>query len=76
MDNLLTYDPFFVLADFDDYIDSHNEVNRRWTNREEWTKMSVLNTARSGFFSSDRSIRDYCKGILGISEPGKSRYVL
>ena len=66
LDNLLTYDPFFVLADFDDYIDSHNEVNRRWTNREEWTKMSVLNTARSGFFSSDRSIRDYCKLIWNI----------
>ena len=63
LDNLLYHDPFFVLADFDDYVDAQHEVNHRWTNREEWNRMSLLNTARSGFFSSDRSIRDYCQTI-------------
>ena len=46
-----------------DYVDAQDEVNRRWTNRKEWNRMSLLNTARSGFFSSDRSIRDYCQTI-------------
>ncbi len=63
LDNLIYHDPFFVLADFDDYVDAQDEVNNRWTNREEWNRMSLLNTARSGFFSSDRSIRDYCQTI-------------
>ena len=63
LDNLMYHDPFFVLADFDDYVDAQNEVNNRWTNRKEWNRMSLLNTARSGFFSSDRSIRDYCQTI-------------
>mgnify|MGYP003151102275 FL=1 len=63
LDNLMYHDPFFVFADFDEYVDAQDEVNRRWTNREEWNRMSLLNTARSGFFSSDRSIRDYCQTI-------------
>ncbi len=63
LDNLMYHDPFFVLADFDDYVDAQDEVNHRWTNRKEWNRMSLLNTARSGFFSSDRSIRDYCHTI-------------
>ena len=63
LDNLMYHDPFFVLADFDDYVDAQGDVNHRWTNRKEWNRMSLLNTARSGFFSSDRSIRDYCQTI-------------
>ena len=64
--NLLNYDPFCVFADFSDYCDAQDRVSCAWNSRENWTRMSVINTARSGFFSSDRSIRDYCTKIWGI----------
>jgi|TARA_B100001250_G_scaffold118379_1_gene100493 starch phosphorylase len=67
LDNLLNNDPFCVFADFDDYLNAQDAVNEVWKNRDEWNNMSLLNIARSGFFSSDRSIRDYCDKIWGIS---------
>ena len=66
IDNLLNHDPFCVFADFSDYLDAQDRVSRAWTNRERWNRMSIINTARSGFFSSDRSIRDYCSKIWSI----------
>ena len=66
LDNLLNHDPFCVFADFSDYLDAQDRVSRAWTDRERWSRMSVINTARSGFFSSDRSIKDYCDKIWGI----------
>ena len=63
LDNLTGFDPFFVLADFADYLRAQDEVNQAWTNRKQWNRMSLLNTARTGFFSSDRSIQDYCQTI-------------
>ena len=67
IDNLLNHDPFCVFADFSDYLDAQDRVSSAWVNRDAWNRMSLLNTARSGFFSSDRSIRDYCKLIWGIN---------
>ena len=67
MDNLMNHDPFCVFADFSDYLDAQDRVSSAWTNRDSWNRMSLLNTARSGFFSSDRSIKDYCKSIWGIT---------
>ena len=64
--NLLNHDPFCVMADFSDYCDAQDRVSSAWTDRDRWNRMSLINTARSGFFSSDRSIRDYCKNIWGI----------
>ena len=64
--NLLNHDPFCVLADFSDYLDAQDRVSRAWKDRDSWNRMSLLNIARSGFFSSDRSIRDYCNKIWGI----------
>ena len=66
LDNLLHHDPFCVMADFSDYCDAQDRVSSAWKEHDEWNKMSLINTARSGFFSSDRSIRDYCKNIWGI----------
>ena len=66
LDNLRYHDPFYVMADFDDYIVTQDKVSQAWTNRDAWNRMSLLNIARSGFFSSDRSIRDYCDIIWGI----------
>ena len=66
IDNLRYHDPFYVMADFEDYINAQDKVSQAWTNRDSWNRMSLLNIARSGFFSSDRSIRDYCDRIWGI----------
>jgi starch phosphorylase len=63
LQNLTGNDPFFVLADFCDYLRSQDEVSAAWNNRALWNRMSILNTARSGFFSSDRSIREYASRI-------------
>ena len=66
LDNLMNHDPFCVFADFDDYCNVQNRVSSAWANRDSWNRMSLLNIASSGFFSSDRSIRDYCTKIWGI----------
>ena len=64
--NLSKNDPFFVMADFDDYLRVQDNVSKAWQNPKEWNRMSLLNTARSSFFSSDRSIREYCKLIWNV----------
>ena len=63
LENLTGRDPFFVLADFNDYLRAQAEVDLAWADRGRWNRMSLLNSARSGFFSSDRSIRDYADRI-------------
>jgi glycogen phosphorylase len=52
-----------ILADYRSYIDCHDRTGAAWADQERWTRMSILNTARSGFFSSDRTVRDYCRDI-------------
>lgn len=66
LDNLTGNDPFFVMADFADYMGAQDAVSRAWTDRMHWNRMSLLNVARTGFFSSDRSIRDYCRDIWAV----------
>ena len=66
IDNLLNHDPFCVMVDFSDYLDAQDRVSNAWKDWKNWQRMSLINVARSGFFSSDRSIRDYCKSIWGI----------
>ena len=63
LQNLIHEDPFFVFADFEDYLRAQDDVSRAWADRSRWNRMSVLNTARNGFFSSDRSIREYSRRI-------------
>ena len=63
LENLTGNDPFFVLADFADYLRVQSAVSSAWANRAHWNRMSVLNTARTGFFSSDRSIQEYATRI-------------
>jgi starch phosphorylase len=61
--SLLTSDDYLLLADYQSYIDCQERVSAAWTDKDEWTRMSMLNVARIGKFSSDRSIRDYCADI-------------
>jgi starch phosphorylase len=63
LQNLTGRDPFFVLADFNDYLRAQGEVDQAWSDRQRWNRMSLLNSARTGFFSSDRSIREYAQRI-------------
>jgi starch phosphorylase len=63
LQNLTGRDPFCVLADFADYLRAQAAVDAVWADRRRWNRMSLLNTARTGFFSSDRSIRDYAERI-------------
>ncbi len=61
--NLLSADRFMALADYGAYLDAQERVERAYADTEGWTRSAVLNTARSGYFSSDRSMRDYIRRI-------------
>lgn len=61
--DLMENDRYFVLADFDSYSAKHAEASRAYRDTGHWGSMSLLNTARSGKFSSDRTIREYCRDI-------------
>lgn len=63
VDSLLSRDDFFLLADFQAYVDCQRELGQTYMNHSKWTKMSILNVARMGYFSSDRSIQEYCEKI-------------
>jgi starch phosphorylase len=61
--NLLGEDRFMVLADYQSYLDAQERVDAAYTDADAWSRSAVLNVARSGFFSSDRSMRDYLDRI-------------
>ena len=59
-------DPYMVLADFQSYKNAHAEINRAYSDRERWNRMSLINIAKSGFFTSDRSVREYADRIWNL----------
>jgi starch phosphorylase len=64
LSSILDWDEYLVLADYRSYIDCHDRaVWPAWTDQDRWDRMSILNAARSGFFSSDRTVRDYNRDI-------------
>jgi starch phosphorylase len=67
VENLTGSDPFLVLADFAAYVECQERVSKAWKDPERWTRMSILNSARSGKFSSDRSIAEYCDEIWNVA---------
>jgi starch phosphorylase len=68
LDTLLSpHDPWMVLADFRSYVDAQERVSQAWQDQAGWTRMSILNTASSGFFSTDRTMAEYNRDIWKLS---------
>ncbi len=63
INSLLDRDEYMLLADYQSYIDCQDRVSAAYKDQDAWTRTSILNVARIGKFSSDRSIRDYCADI-------------
>jgi starch phosphorylase len=66
LDSLLKRDPFLVLADYEAYVRCQAEVSAAYRDEGSWTRMSILNVARSGRFSSDRAVREYQEKIWRV----------
>jgi starch phosphorylase len=66
LDNLMHHDPYMVFADYQSYADCQRRVDDTYRDYERWTRMSILNCARSAKFSSDRTIREYCADIWSV----------
>jgi len=68
VDSLLYSDDYMLLADYQSYIDCQERVGKAFLDSKKWTRMSILNAARMGKFSSDRSIKEYCEKIWGAKQ--------
>jgi len=66
IEGLLRWDPYLVLADFEAYAECQSRVSRAYAEQDRWQTMSIINVARSGRFSSDRTIRDYAERVWRV----------
>jgi starch phosphorylase len=66
VDNLMSRDEYLVFADYPSYAECQATVDAAWRDRDRWTRMSIVNAARMGKFSSDRAIRDYMREIWKV----------
>jgi starch phosphorylase len=66
VDSLLQHDPFFVLADYQYYVDKQDEVAALYQNKQQWAEKAILNIARMGQFSSDRTIKEYAEKVWDL----------
>jgi len=67
VDSIMSDDKYCILADYNSYIECQEKVSQVYRDREKWTRMSILNVARSGKFSSDRAINEYADTIWHLS---------
>ena len=72
VESLLTRDDYLLLADYQAYVDCQQRVSDAYRDPENWTRMSILNAARVGRFSSDRSIAEYCRDIWHV-DPARTQ---
>ncbi|OAI04575.1 glycogen phosphorylase [Methylomonas methanica] len=68
------HDPWMTIADFRSYLEAQKRVEQTWRDQERWTKMSILNTAASGKFSTDRTISEYNREIWKLSPVDVEKY--
>jgi len=61
-------DPYMVLADFASYSDAQDRLDKAYSDKQRWARMSLMNTANAGFFSSDRSIQEYVDRIWDLDK--------
>jgi starch phosphorylase len=73
LESLLIRDEYLLFADYQSYIDCQQRVSEAYRDQENWTRMSILNCARVGRFSSDRSIREYCRDIWHVKPVAAGR---
>jgi len=66
LDSICRDDPFFICADFDSYCEAQKKVSSLYKHKNEWTKKAIINLAKSGKFSSDRTIREYARDIWHV----------
>ncbi len=66
VDSILHTDYFMVGADFESYVAAQSKVSDLWTAQKDWTRTAILNTVGMGWFSSDRTIREYATDIWGV----------
>lgn len=66
VDSLMYNDPYMLFADYQDYVDCQDKVDRAYADQDNWVKMSILNSIRMGKFSSDRTIGEYCQQIWDV----------
>ena len=69
VDGLRRDDYFMVTADFDSYFAAQRAVDERWRNPESWWRAAIANTANVGYFSSDRTIREYARDVWDLPGP-------
>ncbi len=67
IDNLLSHDHYLLLADYAAYVACQDQVSAAYRDTARWTRMSILNVARMGKFSSDRTIAEYCRDIWRVT---------
>jgi glycogen phosphorylase len=65
-DSLIQHDPYLLLADYPAYVEAQNRADAAFRDVPDWMRMSILNAARMGYFSSDRAIREYCERIWRV----------
>ena len=70
VDSLLYRDDYLLLADYRSYVDRQDDVDNIFRDERRWTRMSILNAARMGKFSSDRAIREYCEKVWAVRPIG------
>ncbi len=68
IDDILEYDEYFVLKDFDSYRQAQENINQKFRDRQLWAKMALANIANSGFFSTDRTIQEYIDEIWKLDK--------
>ncbi|WP_446810902.1 glycogen/starch/alpha-glucan phosphorylase [Methylomonas sp. 2BW1-5-20] len=68
------HDPWMTIADFRSYLEAQKRVEQTWRDQDRWTKMSILNTAASGKFSTDRTISEYNREIWKLSPVDVEKY--